>query len=91
MIVVIISLLQLSFGIMCVTLFSYFKNSYLIDDDGVNVEFKVQTYSDYDYAFYFWITGVVLSLLLLLIGILIHEVNKEHDEANPFHYAKLSS
>ena len=55
---------QCIFCILSVVVYSYFKGSYLESDDGVNVEYPVDTYSNYLFAFYIWISATVLSFIL---------------------------
>ncbi len=53
--------IQTAFGIMCLTIFSYFKNSYLNPTDDINVEYPNGAEASYSWAFYLMITSVILS------------------------------
>lgn len=53
---------QTFFGIMCLVIYSYFKEEYLNPVDDVNVEYPDGEEATYNWAFYTMIVSVVLSV-----------------------------
>lgn len=63
-----LSFAQFCFALICLVVFTYFKKSELESDDGVNVEYPVDTYSKYEYATSLWLSGVVFTLLISILS-----------------------
>jgi uncharacterized membrane protein len=66
-----VGLIQTMFGMMCVVIFSYFKESYLTLNDDLNVEYPTHPDSTYSWAFYILITSVVISFVSSLAYIFV--------------------
>jgi hypothetical protein len=66
-----VGLIQTMFGMMCVVIFSYFKESYLTLSDDLNVEYPTHPDSTYSWAFYILITSVVISFVSSLAYIFV--------------------
>ena len=65
---------QVSFSLMTIVLFYYFRTGYY-DDDGVNREYASPDSDSimFDTMFYLWIAGTVISFIMALSGyFLIH-------------------
>lgn len=58
-----VGLIQTMFGMMCVVIFSYFKETYLTQNDDLNVEYPTHPESTYSWAFYLLISSVVISFV----------------------------
>lgn len=61
-----VGLIQTMFGMMCIVIFAYFKESYLTLNDDLNVEYPTHPESTYAWAFYLLITSVVISFVTSL-------------------------
>eukprot|EP00602_Paraphysomonas_sp_CaronLab_P003939 CAMPEP_0185017746 /NCGR_PEP_ID=MMETSP1103-20130426/659_1 /TAXON_ID=36769 /ORGANISM="Paraphysomonas bandaiensis, Strain Caron Lab Isolate" /LENGTH=175 /DNA_ID=CAMNT_0027547313 /DNA_START=151 /DNA_END=678 /DNA_ORIENTATION=+ len=64
-------LIQSTFGLMCLVIFSYFKRSYLTSNDDMNVEYPNDPEVDYAWAFYIVIASVVISYVSSAVYIVL--------------------
>ena len=63
-----LAFLQFCFSITTTVVFKYFKSDYLNADDGINVEYPVDTYAHYKFGYYLWISATSLSFLVAAIS-----------------------
>ena len=63
-----LAFLQFCFSITTTVVFNYFKSDSLNADDGINVEYPVDTFANYKFGYYLWITATCLSFIVAAIS-----------------------